>query len=248
MYIKFLNINKDKSKRLWLIILTALTVASILVFTTIYLLISKENVKLGNFSNISNNCDQIFTAKSYKYESNVTVISNKTTNKYNIEERYEKNDLGVENFYIKTHNELGDEIDYEITNNSLQIKSSTQLNEYILNNYVVKKTNLISIATFISLYNDISKITKNSNIESKTKIEIEEYSDKIMYRILLNDYNIEELSDYLDILNDSIGVKKLELLISKSDKKPVEYIVYNKDDLAYIDVNYTFFDINNNFK
>ena len=69
-----------------------------------------------------------------------------------------------------------------------------------------------------------------------------------MYRILFNDYNIEELSDYLDILNDSIGVKKLELLISKSEQKPVEYIVYNKDDLAYIDVNYTFFDINNNFK
>ncbi len=248
MYIKFLNVNKDKSKRLWIIILTALTVAAILVFTTIYLLISKENIKLGDFSDISNKYEQIFMAKAYKYESNVTVISNKTTNKYSIEEKYEKNDLGVENFYIKTHNELGDEIDYEITNNSLHIKSSTQLNEYVLNNYVVKKTNLISIATFISLYNDISNITKNSNIENKVKIQIEEYSDKIMYRILFNDYNIEELSDYLDILNDSIGVKKLELLISKSEQKPVEYIVYNKDDLAYIDVNYTFFDINNNFK
>ena len=160
MYIKFLNVNKDKSKRLWIIILTALTVAAILVFTTIYLLISKENIKLGDFSDISNKYEQIFMAKAYKYESNVTVISNKTTNKYSIEEKYEKNDLGVENFYIKTHNELGDEIDYEITNNSLHIKSSTQLNEYVLNNYVVKKTNLISIATFISLYHYIEKYNK----------------------------------------------------------------------------------------
>ncbi len=241
MYIKFLNINKDKSKRLWFIMLTALTIASLLVFMTVYLLLSKENINLGEFNSLTSNEDEIFNIKSYSYLGNVTIVGNKTTNKYHIEEKYEKNDLGDESFNIKTYNDLNNEITYEIRNNSLKVKSNAQINEFNLNNYVIKKTNLISIATFISLYNDVEELIKNEILDNKVKIEVEELSDKILYKVIFNEYNIEKLNEYSDILNDSIGITKLELIISKKEKIPIEYIVYNKGNQAYIDVNYESF-------
>lgn len=243
MYIKMLNVRNDKSKILWCIILTAVTVAALLIGITMYLLAKQGEIEI----NINNDkADAIFKANSYKYNSEVIVIGNKTTNKYYIEEKYKKED-DKESFDIKTINENGTEINYTIDKNGLKVKSTSQISEYILSDYVVKKTNLLSISTFISLYNDIENYITSNEPNDSVKIEVEEVEDKILYRIVFNDYNIDIFESYREILNDTVRISKMELLLSKDTKKPLEYIVYNKENKGYIDINYSFFDITDKF-
>lgn len=244
MHIKILNITKDKNKRLWLLILTALTVAAILIFITISFLFHTDGT---NNISTSNNFSDFFNLKSYKYGCNATIISNKTRNTYYFEEEY-LNKNQKESFHFKMKNDNDYEIDYIIENNNLHIKSNKEINEYTLSNYVVKKTNLLSISTFISIYNDVNSYIKENENNDDIKIEIEESSDSIIYSVILNNYNLEVLNKYKDILNDGISVKKLQLIFSKKENKPIKYLVFDNNDLAYIDINYSFFDINNNFK
>lgn len=234
MVIKLFNIKEDKSKRLWIVILTALTVASMLLAITVYKVMG-ENSNIENLSNI----DNIFSTLNYECKYHVSVLSNKTLNKYNFKEIYEKRDEENEYFCFITKNELGEEIKYIIDEKSLKITSSSQINEYILSNYVVSKKNLLSISTFINLYNNL-KVNYQENSENKSyKIEIEEIENIISYKIIFLNFDNELLGEYKEFEN----LSKMELLLSKESRLPLQYIVYDKDGNAFIEVEYTFFSI-----
>lgn len=239
MVIKLFNIKSDKSKRLWIVILTAFTVASVLIGITMFNILGKNSEKLE-----INKKDKIFSASSYECEYNVSVVSNKTLNKYNFKEIYERRDDNTEIFKFKTKNEIGDEINYIVEENNLKISSNSQISEYILSDYVVRKTNLLSISTFVSLYNDIKDYVTDNNEEKGVKIQIDEIESKTSYKIIFEKLDDEILKEYADILNDRINIKKMELLVENETGKPLQYIVYNNEEKAFIDIEYIFFELN----
>lgn len=240
MIVKFGIIN-DKNKRLWLIILTALTVAVCLIGITMKLVL-KDNSSLDDLENISSlKRERIFKATNYNAKYLATVVSNKTTNKYEFEEEYQKNEE-KENFKIITKNEIGEKITYEIFDNTLKISADGQISEYMLSDYLVKKTNILSISTFVSLYNDIEKMIKSTNEELNTKIEVETKEERTIYKIIFNGYD-SLLANYSDILNGGKKITKMELGVLNSDGKPLFYTVYDENDKAFVDIEYTLFDI-----
>ena len=145
MIIKLMNINSDKGKKLWIVVLVALTVA-------LFLIVFTMNSILGKNSNIikTNKKESIFDALSYQCEYNVSVVSNKNLNNYNFKENYKIKENETEFFEFITENDNKEQISYTIEDNCLKIKSNSQIKEYILSEYVVSKTNLLSISTFIS--------------------------------------------------------------------------------------------------
>ena len=237
-----LNVRNDRNKRLWLIILTALTVAALLIMITMKIVL-KDNSDLEYINQISGlKRERVFNAKKYNAKYNATIIGNKTTNKYEFEEEYEKDEEGKERFKIITKNETQDTITYEISENNLKINCNSQISEYILSDYLVRKTNILSISTFISLYNDIENLVKNSCKELNTKIEVETKEEKTMFRIIFNGYD-EIFKSYSDLLNSNKKITKMELSVSNDDGKPLEYTIYDDLDKAFVDIEYSLFDI-----
>lgn len=240
MIIKF-NVINDRNKRLWVIILTALTIAAILIGITMKIVL-KENLSLDNLENSSTfKKERVFKATNYNTKYIATVISNKTTNKYEFEEEY-KIDGEKENFKISTKNELGEKITYEIYDNNLKISAEGQISEYILSDYLVKKTNILSLSTFISLYNDIKESIKNTNEKLNTKIEVEAKEDTIVFKIIINGYD-SLFTNYSDIIESGKKITKMELVVSNKDYTPLFYTIYDENDKAFVDIEYTLFDI-----
>lgn len=245
MKIKIFSIGKDRNKILWWIILTGLMVATILIAISIYLItLNKKEIVIEKK-------DDIFNVNSYNAEYNITVVSNKTTNKYHMKEEYKKevtenNENAQENEFFKfvTSNEIGDTITYEITNNSLKISSSNEINNYILSDYLMKKRNIFSFSTFSSIYNDINLLNEDSSKNSCAKITTEEFDNKTLYRMTFKkDCNCEICTKYKELFRAGIQITKLELVISNETNMPIEYVVYNKDNMAYIDISYENFQL-----
>jgi hypothetical protein len=152
MYIKSFKLGyNDRGKKLWYIVTFALTIAFILIATSFFL-VSKDSFG----SKIGIECDSsIFNMKSYYTEYSVKINSNKNSNVYNMKEWYLKRSDNSENFKFETTNELGNIISYVIANNSLKITNFSEKYEYLLSEYIVTKKNLLSISTFIDIYNKV---------------------------------------------------------------------------------------------
>lgn len=227
MYVKGFKIGFDNSKKLWLIMLGAVSVAILLIviaFTSIY-----SNLN----SNISVKSFDIKQIENYKISYTLNVKSNKNQNYYKMEEEHKKSQ-DKEFFEFKIYN--GDEIiTYTFENDTLSIKSNVQKLEYVLNEYMLKKENIISISTFLELYRNID-INKNDNFS----ISITEFDNKISYSINVDVKN-KDLEEYKFLDN----ISKLEVIINKENKKIDEYIVYDDKGNAYIDIIYDNFVIHN---
>ena len=227
MYVKGFKIGFDNSKKLWLIMLGAVSVAILLIviaFTSIY-----SNLN----SNISVKSFDIKQIENYKISYTLNVKINKNQNYYKMEEEHKKSQ-DKEFFEFKIYN--GDEIiTYTFENDTLSIKSNVQKLEYVLNEYMLKKENIISISTFLELYRNID-INKNDNFS----ISITEFDNKISYSINVDVKN-KDLEEYKFLDN----ISKLEVIINKENKKIDEYIVYDDKGNAYIDIIYDNFVIHN---
>lgn len=227
MYVKGFKIGFDNSKKLWLIMLGAVSVAILLIviaFTSIY-----SNLN----SNISVKSFDIKQIENYKISYTLNVKSNKNQNYYKMEEEHKKSQ-DKEFFEFKIYN--GDEIiTYTFENDTLSIKSNVQKLEYVLNEYMLKKENIISISTFLELYRNID-INKNDNFS----ISITEFDNKISYSINVDIKN-KDLEEYKFLDN----ISKLEVIVNKENKKINEYIVYDDKGNAYIDIIYDNFVIHN---
>lgn len=250
MFLKTISISK--SKRLWYIMLGAITVAALLILITVFII--DKDLKIANNSNSNlNKRPEIFNLNSYDCEYELQVISNKNQNKYVIKEWYQNLGDGLENFRYETKNDSGDRIEYNISNNSVSIKADNQKLEYSLNDYILKEKNLMSISTFLSLYKKIEdNLTENKN--DLFKLESKIYDDKEYYDIIINknsnqneDNDLKMFEEYQGILKYGINVSKLELVLDKTSKKPIEYIIYDKDDKVFMDITYIFFNINVDF-
>lgn len=219
MYVKGFRIGFDNSKKLWLVMLGAVSIAILLIviaFTSIYSNLNNNSVKSFDIKDI----------KDYKVSYTLNVKSNKNQNYYKMEEEYRNKD-GNEFFLFKIYN--GDEIiTYTFENGTLSIKSNIQKLEYVLSEYMLKKENVISVSTFLDLYREIDE-NKNDNFS----ISISEYDNKVSYKI-----NIKLKKENLENYKFLDNISKLELIVDKENKKVDEYVVYDNNGNAYIDIIY----------
>jgi outer membrane lipoprotein-sorting protein len=171
-----LNIN-IKNKKKTIIKLCVLSIL-ILLFTFIIFLF-KSNYINYNFSKTGHNMsnkkleeieEYILNISSYTATVDITVTSNKTTNKYKIKQEYNKDRL--KQTIIEPKNIEGLEICYE--NNTLKL-TNTKLNlTKIYEEYNYLSNNYLDLITFIEEYKKIKNVKENK-IDTDIKDTINSY-------------------------------------------------------------------------
>lgn len=243
MYIKSFGINIDKSKRLWGIILIALLIAIILIVASFLLIFNVSNKE--NITKVSD----LVNAKSYYAEYDIKIISNKNENNYKIKEWYVK-DGDEYKFRVETNNKENN-FTYLGNKNSIYIKSDEQINSLNIQDYNLKRNNILSISSFIEILNELSlSIENNGYIDKKCcKLKETEENDTLKYTLYLNKKIPEK--DSCGICNkfEEIGTKisKLEVILYKEKIVPKQYIIYDINEIAYINIIYNKFSVNNEF-
>lgn len=236
-------LNLYKNKRLWIVISIAILIAISLIVITFasVFTISDEIVKI--------NKEDFINLNSYYAEYELNVYSNKNQNRYYMKEWYNKKSDDDYNFRIETNND-GINFTYIIANNSLSIKSDSQLNYMKLNDYIIDRKNVASISTFLELFKRIADTNNTDNKGDCCKIKVEEIDNKVNYSIILNnnsDSNCKICNDYKEITYSGMKISSFELVLDKDSLMPLEYIVYTVDGKTWADIIFTKFDINADF-
>jgi len=175
----------------------------------------------------------ILNMNSYNAKAEITITTNKNTNKYLVKEQYIKQDNVYRKEVLEPENISGMIITYD--GSALSIKN-TRLNlNNIYENYHEISSNNLSLKTFIEDYlnNKESKMYEESNmviLETKTenpynaykklyinkengnptKMEIEDISHKILIYILYNEIEINNIKKE-DILAFNLKAEKHDI-------------------------------------
>ena len=190
-----------------IIIISGLSISIIFI---LFFSINYKTQKFGN--NISKTTDDIvdniLNLSSYEASLDVTVESNKTTNKYKIKQIYSKPNIikqiieepnNLENLTI-----LYDGKDMKLENTKLSLSKIYEEYEYI-------SQNTLWLSSFIDNYSNDSKIT-----ETDSKIIIENEN-------IYNNYNIRQ-----ELYIDKHSGLPSELKIYDNNKNAKIYIKYNE--------------------
>ena len=205
-----------KNKKIIFISIIVLVVVSIVI---IFLL--KTNYKNKNFGNNMSNKNleeiekYILDISSYTAKMDVTVESNKNTNKYVIEQTYEKNKKSKQKI-LEPSNIEGLEIIYE--DNKLTINNLKQILKTMYENYPNLMENCLWINSFIEDY----KVEKN---EGKASIK-EENGKVLMMTKTRNENNRYIYSKELYINKEEGKIEKL--IVQDINKRNLIYILYNE--------------------
>lgn len=205
-----------KNKKIIFISIIVLVVVSIVI---IFLL--KTNYKNKNFGNNMSNKNleeiekYILDISSYTAKMDVTVESNKNTNKYVIKQTYEKNKKSKQKI-LEPSNIEGLEIIYE--DNKLTINNAKNNLKTMYKNYPNLMENCLWINSFIEDY----KVEKN---EGKASIK-EENGKVIMMTKTRNENNRYIYSKELYINKEEGKIEKL--IVQDINKKNLIYILYNE--------------------
>ena len=205
-----------KNKKIIFISIIVLIVVSILI---IFLL--KTNYKNKNFGNNMSNKNleeiekYILDISSYTAKMDVTVESNKNTNKYVIEQTYEKNKKSKQKI-LEPSNIEGLEIIYE--DNKLTINNAKNNLKTMYENYPNLMENCLWINSFIEDY----KVEKN---EGKASIK-EENGKVLMMTKTRNENNRYIYSKELYINKEEGKIEKL--IVQDINKRNLIYILYNE--------------------
>ena len=205
-----------KNKKIIFISIIVLVVVSIVI---IFLL--KTNYKNKNFGNNMSNKNleeiekYILDISSYTAKMDVTVESNKNTNKYVIKQTYEKNKKSKQKI-LEPSNIEGLEIIYE--DNKLTINNAKNNLKTMYENYPNLMENCLWINSFIEDY----KVEKN---EGKASIK-EENGKVVMMTKTRNENNRYIYSKELYINKEEGKIEKL--IVQDINKKNLIYILYNE--------------------
>lgn len=203
-----------KNKKLILICIIAVII--IILFFIFFRILYYKNTKTGN-TIIDKTLQEvevyILNISSYEAEAEITVETNKNTNKYVVEQKYSKPNIASQKV-IEPKNIEGLTIKYdganlEISNSNLDLKT-------IYENYTYVSDNILWLSDFIENY-------KNSNgtiIEENGIIIMEVKCDK-------NKYNT-----YEKLYIDRNANKITKLVIEDENKKGKIYITYNKIEIG----------------
>ncbi len=205
-----------KNKKIIFISILVLAIVSILIF-----ILLKTNYKNKNFGNNMSNKNleeiekYILDISSYTAKMDVTVESNKNTNKYVMEQRYEKGKKSKQKI-LEPANIEGLEIIYE--ENKLTINNAKDNLKTMYENYPNLMENCLWLNAFIEDY----KIEKN---EGKASI-VEKNGKVIMATKTRNENNRYIYSKELHIDKEAGKIEKL--VVQDINKKNLIYILYNE--------------------
>lgn len=205
-----------KNKKIIFISILVLAVVSILIF-----ILLKTNYKNKNFGNNMSNKNleeiekYILDISSYTAKMDVTVESNKNTNKYVMEQRYEKGKKSKQKI-LEPANIEGLEIIYE--ENKLTINNAKDNLKTMYENYPNLMENCLWLNAFIEDY----KIEKN---EGKASI-VKKNGKVIMATKTRNENNRYIYSKELHIDKEAGKIEKL--VVQDINKKNLIYILYNE--------------------
>lgn len=167
-------------KKSILILISILVLIVIIVFLIFFYINTSKNSKIGNNSSSQEIVDYILNISSYDAKIEVEVNSNKNTNKYIINQKYEKPDVSIQEV-IEPSNIAG----VKITKNGNELKiENTKLNlNSIFQDYEYVSDNSLDLSAFIENYksdekanwieenDEIIMITNKSKKEKKLYIE-----------------------------------------------------------------------------
>ena len=205
-----------KNKKKIFISILVLAIVSILIF-----ILLKTNYKNKNFGNNMSNKNleeiekYILDISSYTAKMDVTVESNKNTNKYVMEQKYEKGKKSKQKI-LEPANIEGLEIIYE--ENKLTINNAKDNLKTMYENYPNLMENCLWLNAFIEDY----KIEKN---EGKASI-VEKNGKVIMATKTRNENNRYIYSKELHIDKEAGKIEKL--VVQDINKKNLIYILYNE--------------------
>ena len=176
-----------------------------------------KNINIGN--NISNKTlddveEYILNISSYKAKLEVTINSNKNTNKYILTQVHNKDEDVQE--IISPENIKGMKLLYK--DNTLTIKNTMLDLQKVYNNYPYIESNNLWLNSFIEEY----KISKNKKIFNEDENII------ILIEVSM-DSKIKSKELYLD----KKTLKPTKLLLQDNNKKAIIYILYNEIELNY---------------
>lgn len=228
-----LNLSFFSKKKIYIIVISAIIIACILIYISFF------SVVKSSIDNMLNN-SAIFNVNSYIAEYEISEISNKNRNVYNMSEIYKKENSN-EYFKFSYKDFLGNEASYIVTNDRIKISNESQISSYILNSNNFKKTNLFSFATYADIINNIDNI-------KCIKLEVSKEENMKKYQLIL-DKNVHDTvcknsstCKYDDLFSNGLKLSKIE--ISVADDKPVDILVYTTDNNVYIDVKFIKFEAN----
>lgn len=237
---KVKDFRDDKNRKLIYIVVFSFTVAILLISLSFHLVTNAAN-EVRNIMDlaVSNDLENL---KKYELNYELIVYSNKTINRYTAYESYIKQNDIDETFKFSIINEVGIDLNYEISNNMLKIYSSNQINEYVINDYDISKINLYSLSTFFDIYYEIknSGCTCNNRIYSKEEGEVIEFG--ILFDKNVCQYETSILNYNKILSEEGIHIEKLSMFVDKNTKNPIKYIAYglkNGEEKALFEINYS---------
>lgn len=192
----------------------------IILLIIFFIILSRKDYKNINIGNNNSNKtldeveDYILNISSYKAKLEVTINSNKNTNKYLLTQIHNKDEDIQE--IILPENIKGIKLVYK--GNTLTIQNTMLDLQKIYNDYPYIENNNLWLNSFIEEY----KIAKNKKISNK--------DDNIVLQIEINaDYKIK----YKELYLDKETLKPTKLLIKDNNQKEIIYILYNEIELNY---------------
>lgn len=233
------NVKKFLQNKLTIILFSLIAILVILSII-IYTLAMKTSILRGSIiqdiiGRIGTK-DNIFDMDDYYAEYEVTIVSNKNTNTYIMKEWYKK-DVGIKQEYLDSERSKVNIIN---TKNSLVIKNENQKNILTLDPYLASYTNVLSISTFLDIY--------NKSVEKSTCFSANSYEKVNNINMIID--NICKMKENCNCEYKNIvkNVSKIELKLDKNSGLPLTYIVYDNDKKECISIVYNKFDINQNIK
>ncbi len=192
----------------------------IILLIIFFIILSRKDYKNINIGNNNSNKtldeveDYILNISSYKAKLEVTINSNKNTNKYLLTQIHNKDEDIQE--IILPENIKGIKLVYK--GNTLTIQNTMLDLQKIYNDYPYIENNNLWLNSFIEEY----KIAKNKKISNK--------DDNIVLQI---EINADSKIKYKELYLDKETLKPTKLLIKDNNQKEIIYILYNEIELNY---------------
>lgn len=208
-----LNIEKNKhnKKKRYILIVSAFFILAIVCI----IFFSKNNYKtLKNGNNINNQTrekvyDNILNISSYKATLEVTINSNKNSNKYILKQSHNLNEDTQE--VLEPENIKGVKTTYN--NGTLRIQSDNLNITKVYNEYKNIENNDLWLSSFIEEY----KTAREKNVE--------ENEEKII--------NIKVNNKTKNLYLDKKTGKPTKLIVEDNNQKILIYIIYNEIEINY---------------
>lgn len=199
-------------------IIVVLIILILIVIICFLIKINYKNKNLGNNmsnKNIEEIEEYILNISSYEAKIDVTITSNKNTNKYLLKQIYKKYKMSIQTV-LEPSNIAGVETKYE--DGTLTISNSKLNLVTIYDNYNYLVENYLWLDSFVADYiygkdnNESTIIKENDVVYMKTKTRNE--NNKYIY--------------YKELIIDPKVGKPTKLLVQDANKNNLVYILYNE--------------------